>query len=85
MQLPDIHLNGTDPRDLLGQYSDAMVKLAAAIRALEAIECHGRDYYRLGPSAASIAYQEKLERILKLTSVREDIVAIAEHINKHIT
>jgi hypothetical protein len=80
MQMPTIHFNGTNGRDLLEQYCEIGRAIANAIEKMVHNGPNGRDYYPLGPAAFSIAASEHEARIKKLREVREEIEQIAEHI-----
>lgn len=56
---------------------DALFKAQAALA-----ECapNGRDYYPLGAGAINRASLEHAERVCKLESVREELMAILEHL-----
>ena len=55
MTLPTIHLNGTDPKTLLGDAINAMDALRTAIEALDKTAPNGRDYYPQGSDALGLA------------------------------
>jgi hypothetical protein len=81
MILPTIHLNGTGKNALERDYRNARAKVMDALRAFEAIEFNGRDYYPQGPEAFT---QAKLERDFlarKLKDINEYLEAHLEHIS----
>lgn len=83
MQLPVIHLNGSDPVSLLAQYMTALEKAQEALQALRAIDVNGRDYYIIANSnAASDAYREHRARCAALETIISDLSKIAEHIDE---
>ena len=85
MILPTSHLNGTSGDDLLSQTTDALIALADAIKALQSMGPHGRDYYVQGPRVIDAAMGEHLARIEKLEAVQADLVAIYESIHAQMT
>lgn len=86
MQFPKIHLNGSHGPTLLQQYLTAAQAVELAIRNVEHIDCHGRDYYTiLGNSdAASLAAAEHKARLFYLTTVAKELRAIAENISEQV-
>jgi len=85
MQFPHIHMNGSDPAQLMEQYCRAEGALRAAITALQAIDCNGRDYYPISSEASSVAMNEKRERLAKLEQIRCEMEAHALYIDEQIT
>jgi hypothetical protein len=83
MQLPRIHLNGSDPDSLLAQYMTALEKCQEAAQALNAIDVNARDYYPIGPAAWTLAQAEHSSRCAYLRQLIEDLSATAEHIQEH--
>lgn len=84
MQLPDIHLNGSDPESLLTQYMTALEKCQEAAQALSVIDVNARDYYRLPGNAASVARAEHDARCSTFRATIADLSAIAEHLQDNI-
>lgn len=80
MQFPRIHLNGTSAQSLLAEHIAALAAVEDAIAAVQAITCHGRDYYVISSEAASTAFAEKTERLNKLISVRDDLDKLATYL-----
>ncbi|CAB4200371.1 hypothetical protein UFOVP1339_41 [uncultured Caudovirales phage] len=76
-QAPRIHLNGTSGRELLAQYTTAMTAVNAAIEAVQAIECNGRDYYTISNEAAAVAVDEKRTRLIELKLIYSQLTEIA--------
>jgi len=84
MMFPTIHLNGTSGDDLLSQTTDALIALADAIKALQSMGPHGRDYYVQGPRVIDAAMGEHLARIEKLEAVQDDVRAVSQAIYAQI-
>lgn len=84
MQLPLIHLNGSSPERLLGQYRDALDAVNAAVEALQRVDVNARDYYPISPDAASAAIREHRERLEKLRGVSRDLLAVCEDIQRQV-
>jgi hypothetical protein len=82
MQLPDIHINGSDPATLRDEYIAALEKVQDALRTLEKVGINARDYYRID-GASAIAFREHGARCKALHDVAHDLAAIAEHIDAH--
>jgi hypothetical protein len=79
---PTIHLNGTSKEALLEQQLAAIKALRAATDALSAAAPHGRDYYVQGPLAFTVARDEHVARLTKITEVIREIEALALHISE---
>ena len=84
-QFPRIHLNGTDGGALADEYMNGIVAVGAAIKAVEAITVHGRDYYVIDrlpghPDPSSVAMAEHRARLFKLKEVHDELMAIAENV-----
>lgn len=84
MQLPVIHLNGSDPEVLLKGYRDAYFALRAAEEALRAVSPHGRDYYPAGDDAGTVAMREHMDRLEKAKTLGAEMLALAKHCQKAI-
>jgi len=81
MILPTIHLNGTGKNALEHDYRNARAKVMDALRAFEAIEFNGRDYYPQGQEAFTLARRERDFLAQKLKDVNEYLEAHLEHIS----
>lgn len=79
--VPTVHLNGTGAKGLLEQYRDAFSAVQTAIRALTDSAPHGRDYYIHGMDAYQKARQEHLDRLKRLQSVAEEILALHDAVS----
>jgi hypothetical protein len=81
MQFPCINLNGTDGGTLADEYMAGIVACDKAIKAVQAITVHGRDYhvFRSG-DATSVAQREHAARLARLLTVRDELTAIALNI-----
>lgn len=82
MRAPMVHLNGTNQQTLLDAYKDAATAVSRAIDALAATTPNGRDYYPLGDFALHEALEEHRARLLKLTAVENELVAIYRAIHR---
>lgn len=81
LQLPIIHLNGTSGDVLIEQLSNASNALRIAINALMDAAPNQRDYYPLGNEAWKRAKNEFDSRVDRLTSVRQELVELADGIS----
>lgn len=79
MRKPTIHLNGTGKKMLFEGYLNAAQACSKAIDAIQALEFNARDYYPQGGHAWREACSEMEQRLVKLKSVQEDMLAIAMH------
>lgn len=77
MMVPTIHLNGTSKQDLLADMLKAYHAIQHAKAALGQASPNGRDYYPQGNGALLIAQDEHRDRIDRLTSVADEIEALA--------
>jgi len=77
---PTIHLNGTSEESLLDGVCEAGKAVRQAIDALYACAPNGRDYYPQGANAFALATEEHRSRIARLTSVLDELQALAEGI-----
>ena len=84
MTLPTIHLNGTDPRDLLQDVLDALTAIREAIRALDKTAPNGRDYYPQGSDALGLAHGEYFDRREHLCVVVRELEQIAEYLSDKV-
>ena len=78
--LPTIHLNGTSASMLLEGYTEAMLAISAAERAIQNIEFNARDYYPSGPEAWTKAVNERRDQLQKLKDVSAYQSAHVEHV-----
>lgn len=74
--VPTVHINGTGANDLLSQYEHAFSAVTDAIRAVTEAAPHGRDYYVHGPDAYQAARNEHLDRVRRLQTVAEELIAL---------
>lgn len=77
--LPTIHANGTGRDTLRESYAVAAHAVFKAIKAVEAVELNGRDYYPQGTNAFPLARTEHEARLAKLAEVRAELLKIFEH------
>jgi len=86
MTKPTIHLNGTSGEALLEGYRTAMEAVGEAVRKLNN-ETHpnARDYYPQGNHAYQDAVKEHTERRVKLESVYNELMELAEHCDSIVT
>lgn len=82
MQLPQIHINGSDPDALFDSYMAALEKAQEALQALRMVDVNGRDYYQISATAGTTAREEHAQRCAKLESIVADLEAIATHIDE---
>lgn len=80
MQLPAIHLNGSDPLVLLAEYGAALEAIRKAKDALAAVTVNGRDYYTISSEAPSVAYKEHAARRKALADIEAELESVALHI-----
>jgi hypothetical protein len=66
--IPTVHLNGTGAKALYSEYHAAYKAVGAAIDALVATTCNGRDFY---PQGTDAFYQARDERDEALTKLRD--------------
>ena len=81
MITPTVHLNGTSREALQEQYREAYSKLGETLVALIAAGPNGRDYYPQGSDVLLIAQREHRERIAKVRSVQDDMLALFESVD----
>lgn len=81
MQMPMIHLNGSDRDTLAQQYIDAVYAMNDAIATVRQIDVNGRDYYPISDDASSIARKEHQARINALENIWRELTAIAVHVD----
>jgi hypothetical protein len=76
--LPIIHINGTSKQSLCEDYQLACASIDDAVRAIENIEFHARDYARgVWPDAVA----ERGDIYSKLAEVREFLMTHATHLS----
>jgi hypothetical protein len=61
---------------------DVLATLRAALQALQVAGPNGRDYYVQGPLAFTVARDEHVVRLTKITEVIREIEALALHISE---
>jgi hypothetical protein len=83
-QFPRLNLNGTDGATLLDEYVRAIAAVQDAIAAVQAVTCHGRDYYIISSEAASAAFAEHNARLAALGKVHRQLEAIALNISEQL-
>lgn len=82
MQFPIVHLNGTSKTALLTQQLEILAALRLAQKVMAEHAPHGRDYYPIGPDAASIAFAEHAARRQSLDHIIGEVEAIARAIDE---
>jgi hypothetical protein len=80
--VPSIHLNGSNPEDLVNLRLDAYRALHAAQDAICAMAPHERDYYP-EPELFGRAYMQHYQRLQALSLIMSDLVAEAEAIQSN--
>jgi hypothetical protein len=84
MQFPKLNINGSHGPTLLNEYLEAASTVSSAIRALQRIDVHGRDYQTLDAQAYSRAHLEHVARLSKLESVMNELNLIADNLSEQI-
>lgn len=84
VQLPCVHVNGTGAQTLAQGWGAAYRAVIDALRALEAIEFNGRDYYPLGDEAWQRARDEMALRAVLLTIVKRELEVICDHVQMEV-
>jgi len=82
MRFPTLHLNGTSSETLLTGYLEARAAVVVAQAALRSMEFNARDYYPQGPDAWREASNEASLRYQKLDDVANDLLVIAEEVQR---
>ena len=82
LTLPSVHLNGTSRAVLTEGYQAAYAKVQEAIRAFQAIEMNGRDYYPQGNDAYYKARTQRDVQIAHLCSVCDYLEAHLMHLGE---
>ena len=77
MTFPTIHMNGTNPDDLLEGYRTALDALTEAQDALAKCGPNGRDYYPQGAEAMSLAQADHWKRRETLTAIHDEVQELA--------
>lgn len=81
MTAPTIHSNGTAKQDLMDGLLKAHDAVGAALKLVAATMPNGRDYYTQGDWAFKAATDEHTARVLKLSQVKNELMAMAIHID----
>ena len=76
---PTIHLNGDSAENLYEGFLNAYHAMTAAITTLENMHPNGRNFYPQGDDALTLAVQQNLDRIRTAQTIRDDVLALAEH------
>ncbi|MCR4300691.1 MAG: hypothetical protein NUV51_03700 [Sulfuricaulis sp.] len=82
MMYPTIHSNGTGKQALIDGLCSACAAINDALAAVTEAQPNGRDYYVQGDDATRKAIAEHQQRIDALLGVRNELMAIAEHIDE---
>jgi len=82
MKVPTIHLNGTSIHTFRTDLSAVHTALRVALDDLAKAAPHGRDYYVQGPDAYTEARKEHDDRVARLSSVRDEIMALWKAIER---
>lgn len=78
--LPTVHLNGSSRDSLLDDHLAAINALRVALKAVQEIAPHGRDYYTQGPDALAKAVIEHTNRLHRLADTIQELSTTAEYI-----
>ena len=81
MQVPAIHLNGSSPADLMEGYQNAVFALNEAFSAVQKTAPNNRDYYVISADTGNVAFREHRERLAKIQSVIDELMASWEHVD----
>jgi hypothetical protein len=81
LTVPTVHLNGTGETGLVEPLRAAYAAIRDALGALNEAAPHGRDYY-LTTGAYERARDEHLDRVRRLESVGDELIALAREIQK---
>ena len=84
MIFPTIHLNGTGAPTLLHELDRAIAGVDHAIREVQAMTVHGRDYYPQGPQAIQVATVEHRRRLRMLDEIRNELIEMYLKIEKEV-
>ena len=83
VRLPSVHMNGTSKDELIRQNMDAYRAVETALDVLSKAAPHGRDYYPQNglnegvyDTPFILADQDHHDRLLKLASVRDDLLEL---------
>lgn len=76
LMVPIIHMNGSGKATLEREYEAAAKAVQTAIKAVESITVHDRDYYPLGNSAFTQAKDEHLDHLGMLDKVKKDLTYV---------
>lgn len=85
MRFPSIHLNGTSFAALNTEYRAAYDAVDDALKALQKVTVHGRDYYvqqSVSGDPACEAIEEHRKRLTALETIKTELVQIILHIEK---
>lgn len=83
LQVPTIHLNGSDSADLVDKLRAARLAIAEASQALRMTAPHARDYYAQNDTQAfQKARQQYTDRTMRLASVADELTRIAVGIQR---
>lgn len=86
LALPTIHLNGTNGADLKEGWERTYSAIGEAKRALQETAPNMRDFYvqKDGNANFEKARNEHFERLQKLESVRQELVALCEGVDAQL-
>lgn len=81
MKFPTVNINGTLREELLRGYMQARRDLEKAIKSLQEIAPHGRDYqYPGGDADLRVAIEEHAQRLVAVRTVEIELDQLAEHV-----
>lgn len=78
---PRINLNGTDAATLRREYMAAYDAIKAAEQAIRQITIHDRDYHLISRTAGAEARQRRVEWLLALDAIQQDISEVVLHLD----
>jgi predicted DNA binding protein len=74
--IPAIHLNGTGKATLLKEYKEAGMAVIRALKAVQSMTVHQRDYYPKGDEAWRVARATWERQLSDLDRIRKELTAI---------
>jgi hypothetical protein len=84
LTVPTITVNGTHPKDLYEQLSEARHAVLSAIKKAEEAGPNARDYHMRGMGIFYQAQAEHKRRITKLQEVERELRALLDYVADHV-
>ena len=79
LHLPVVHLNGTGKQNLSEEYTNALLKVADAIKAFNKTTFHQRDFYPIDPNSTKYYEAQKLRWKMQMM-----LRIIADYLQAHV-